>query len=500
MPKEHGYDVREYSVRTEDNFIIKLHRIIHPARANRLDAPSRVKPFLLIHGLVGSSMSFMRNIDPDYKAPDMWFDARALAKDLLEYRSDIYQTSWQSTADKYAGADSEDKSRNYKSLSFKERLFKLSKRNFARLDEIDYDADLTNFGREYKQAYRKFELSKEARKYISNSLAYTLSNFGYDVWMINLRGNKYSKDYHGPKNRHSDEYWDFNLQTVATQDLPASLKEIRKITKWRDHIGIVSYSYTCLHVLKLLTQLPTYQESLQPIVMLAPATLTSSGHEMRNQVLKKVSGAVISHNGPFPALARDQNDRMVKFVCNLPLAKKLCRVFEMFIHGQVKSVSSMLITNSRDELLKADVDCGQTSIAVLREILDNLVDSTLQSKYEVSTARQRLLAGPKKPYIEELRRTIMLVHSDGDDIANAESVHKLKASTLRFNTLIDYSIQEPTFGHVDFLFSRQNQYLVNGEVARMVSLFDLMVVEPLVNKPVSSTRGYYKQPPSRSNQ
>lgn len=486
-------------MKTEDNYLIKLHRIIHPTDLKRPDGPKRKKPYLLIHGLVGSSASFLRNVEPEYEGPDMWFDAQALARDLLQHKSQTYETSWQSTADKFSAAHAGDSSRQYRSLSLKDRLLKRQQANYARLDEVDYDSDMTNFGREFKQAYRKFEFPNEAKKYISSSLAITLSNFGYDVWMINLRGNKYSNDYHGTKNKAREEYWNFNLDTMARQDLPAALKEIRKQTNWGYHIGVLTYSYTCLHVLNLLTELPTYQESLQPIVMIAPASMTSNGHGTKKYVLKVATDALISHNGPFPAVARDQNDRLLKFVCNLPLAKKLCRLFEMFIHGQVKSVSGMLFADQKDELLKADVDCGQTSTATLRDIIANLASVALHPKYQVSNARQRLLDGPRKTHIEDLRRSIMLVHSDSDDIANLESVKRLKESALRFNTLVDYSIQQRPFGHVDFLFSRENQYLVNAEVARMVTLFDFMVVEPSVNQLVSSTRGYYSSPPVTPN-
>lgn len=46
----------------------------------------------------------------------------------------------------------------------------------------------------------------------------------------------------------------------------------------------------------------------------------------------------------------------------------------------------------------------------------------------------------------------------------------------------------PSNGHTDFLFSKRNQYLVNGEIARMVTLYDNLMYRPSSNELVTKRR------------
>ncbi|KAJ3622050.1 hypothetical protein MTP99_002583 [Tenebrio molitor] len=57
------------------------------------------------------------------------------------------------------------------------------------------------------------------------SLAYSLADDGYDVWLGNQRGNPYSRGHKTLK--YTDgKYWDFNLDTAMTNDIRPVLKYI----------------------------------------------------------------------------------------------------------------------------------------------------------------------------------------------------------------------------------------------------------------------------------
>ena len=59
----------------------------------------------------------------------------------------------------------------------------------------------------------------------SHGLGYILSNEGYDVWLGNARGNRYSRN-HTSLDPKSKEFWDFSFHEIGVYDLPATIDYI----------------------------------------------------------------------------------------------------------------------------------------------------------------------------------------------------------------------------------------------------------------------------------
>jgi hypothetical protein len=64
--------------------------------------------------------------------------------------------------------------------------------------------------------------------YPNKSPAYQLADDGYDVWLGNSRGNKYSNK-HTTFNTKSKDYWEnVDFENMALHDTPTNLKFITK--------------------------------------------------------------------------------------------------------------------------------------------------------------------------------------------------------------------------------------------------------------------------------
>lgn len=471
-----------YKVVTKDQYELTIHRLIHPSdfATNGPQRSRPKKPYLLLHGLVGTSASYVTNVQDNYRAPPNTYNPRTAINQNLLNMSPDYKHDWRSTA------EHERRASNSEPVGTWDKRKKV----YSYLNKIDFGGDKLVFGQQFDQAYRKFELPNEAIDYTSNSLAFTLSNFGYDVWLINLRGNAYSRKHTGRLSASDPEYWDFGIDKIISEDLMAVINFVQKVVDCDEPVGFVSHSYTSIHVLGLLTKDPKYQERLQPVIMMAPTLLTGTHERTKlKYFMRTISKYFMSKNGPYPAIGRDKSEHKIEnLICNLPIASKLCRLLETILYGEtkkVKSVSGLIFNSRKTSLMKRDVDCGQTSKATLHEIVQNLSTMAVNPKYmPFVTAKRREMSG------ELTRRSVILVHSKSDEISTMEEVDKIRDTALKTMALVDYVVIEPNFSHTDFLFSRRNQYTVNAEIARMAILYDFLLYRKSANQPAQVARGY----------
>ncbi|XP_076756493.1 lipase 3 [Xylocopa sonorina] len=105
------------------------------------------------------------------------------------------------------------------------------------------------------------------------SLAFQLSNWGYDVWLGNERGNRYSR-------RHLDftvsdhEYWLFSWHEMGVYDIPAMIDYILGKTNQKK-IFLVSHSQGGTAFFVMASERPEYQKKIVASFTLAPAVFMS---------------------------------------------------------------------------------------------------------------------------------------------------------------------------------------------------------------------------------
>jgi lysosomal acid lipase/cholesteryl ester hydrolase len=95
---------------------------------------------------------------------------------------------------------------------------------------------------------------------------------GYDIWIGNIRGNRYSL---GHTHLNSDDvkgsYWHFTYDEMAKHDLPAMLNYVKEITK-APKIKFVCHSQGCTILVALGALDPQYVQSIvNTTVAFAPA-------------------------------------------------------------------------------------------------------------------------------------------------------------------------------------------------------------------------------------
>lgn len=101
------------------------------------------------------------------------------------------------------------------------------------------------------------------------SIPFVLVELGFDVWLGNNRGNKYSKKsiYHDP---NSTKFWDYSIDNFAWNDIPDSIEYILEVTR-EPSVSYVGFSQGTAQAFAALSIHPQLNQRINVFIALAPA-------------------------------------------------------------------------------------------------------------------------------------------------------------------------------------------------------------------------------------
>ncbi|MEW5305961.1 MAG: hypothetical protein WDW38_009892 [Sanguina aurantia] len=104
----------------------------------------------------------------------------------------------------------------------------------------------------------------------SESLAFILADAGYDVWMMNNRGNTFARK----QAQHSDlspDFWRFSLDELITIDLPDTLNYVLQATGYKTLAGFIGHSQGGSVGLGAMAYDPSLGSKMGLVMALAPS-------------------------------------------------------------------------------------------------------------------------------------------------------------------------------------------------------------------------------------
>ncbi len=102
------------------------------------------------------------------------------------------------------------------------------------------------------------------------SLAFTLARAGYDVWLGNSRGNKYSQKHRNLKPLDIP-FWDFCFEDFAMYDLPNSVDYILRVTD-QSSLSYIGFSQGTAQGFAALSLSAELNQKINLFIALAPVT------------------------------------------------------------------------------------------------------------------------------------------------------------------------------------------------------------------------------------
>lgn len=124
-----------------------------------------------------------------------------------------------------------------------------------------------------------------------HNLPYVLFDLGYDVWLGNNRGNKYSQK-HLLHKLTSDQFWDFSIDEFALFDIPDSIEYILDATN-KKSLTYVGFSQGTAQAFASLSINPQLNTKVDQIIAISPATTPHGLYSKFLDILLKSSPNVI---------------------------------------------------------------------------------------------------------------------------------------------------------------------------------------------------------------
>jgi len=104
----------------------------------------------------------------------------------------------------------------------------------------------------------------------SSSLAVYLANSGFNVFIGNNRGSKYSRKHSNYSSRDNYKYWDFSLDEMARFDFPAFVTAVLSFTGFGD-LSIIGFSQGAAQVAVGLSMYQPLCNRIKVFIALSPA-------------------------------------------------------------------------------------------------------------------------------------------------------------------------------------------------------------------------------------
>ncbi|KAI7697650.1 Lipase 3, partial [Sarcoptes scabiei] len=295
---------------------------------------------------------------------------------------------------------------------------------------------------------------------IGNTLGFVLATKGYDVWLANYRGSVYSET-HLNLDAQSEDFWSFSIDEMVEIDLPTMIDYIRTQTN-RSTISYIGHSQGNFIMLALLSEQPHYSERIEPFIALSPVFY------MANVVTPlRFYIPLIEVLRTIPSLVPFRREMRATYtdICGRnDNTKNFCfDVYRYFLGGHPQNLNM-----NRTLVYMSHVPMGSSSWNAAH--LLQLIQSGQPRHFDYGPEKNLIKYGKEKPPIYDASRIdskhIALIYSKNDFFNHFDNVEELK-SKLRN----DYYIDDETWGHMDFVWSKFSGRIVNERILKLLNMY-----------------------------
>ncbi|XP_063826002.1 lipase 1-like [Ostrinia nubilalis] len=286
----------------------------------------------------------------------------------------------------------------------------------------------------------------------NDSVALNLAEAGYDVWIANCRGNKYSRRHVKLSPDLDKAFWDYSLHEMGIYDLPATIDFILEKTG-KAKLSAIGHSEgnTIFYVLGSL--MPEYNEKVSVMIALGPIAYFHHAKPFASDLIAVwpvVNGFYKITFTEEVLPDRSASAELARFVCNRGLLG-----YEACVIG-IGAVVGCDKDEIEPDFLKRAVEYFPAGTS--RKNLNHLVQITRSSgfaQYDYGLIKNRILyksISPPEYDLANVTMPVALLVGQNDNFAVEEDAERLRDV---LPNVADYHVMErKTFSHIDFVWGK----------------------------------------------
>lgn len=274
--------------------------------------------------------------------------------------------------------------------------------------------------------------------------AFMLANLGYDVWLGNNRGNKYSRN-HMSINPEEKSFWDFSFHEMGLHDIPAIVNFIKKETD-QDKITYIGHSQGTCQFFAGMTLLPDfYEKSFNGMIALGPVSNLEFVSSPLIRTLVDYHLDYILDKAGFTEVLPNKNALIS---------------FDKFVCDHIPMVCNMLLEAFADD--STDDDDKDRFQVFISHFPSGASYKSMQHFDQSIKTKKFATYGTLIPYDLSKPKNIKISLMVGgeDELATVED-NRIFKKILTENNLLDFYREYELSGHLSFFISKNNDFMVD---------------------------------------
>ncbi|XP_026736895.1 lipase 1-like [Trichoplusia ni] len=287
------------------------------------------------------------------------------------------------------------------------------------------------------------------------SLAYLLADYGYDVWLGNLRGTVYST--HRNLTRSDPKFWEFSFHEHGKHDLPTMVDGVLNVTGL-PKVMFVGYSMGTTSFFTMMALKPEYNDKVISFVALAPAVFMDNIRPLATLFMNLDFANIMRSQGTL-SLDPQVLQRLIAALCNPRQPEyDLC--------------TNVLFTLVGEDYEQNDVEMmpiymHRIQPAAWRQ-LEHFAKIAITGVFQTWSGG---LAIPGKPYnLTNVKVPVSLLYGENDQLTDKIQIMRLADQLKSTGTLEDVrpGCSWPKFNHLDFVFAKDVGTLFNKPLIKHI--------------------------------